>query len=446
MGSAGKSRMKGIRLFVICCIVFLLTGCIDNELGDENEDRANVNQNYLNYKQDIYCEWGRESAFYKDRIYYFQSGDEPGIYSMDTRGKDKRSEVYVENIRKLQVRDDGIYYAAPMEGAYPRRYTIYKKDWKSAETQEYSITKPQLEYGEENVWDFYIQDDETKIVIDVYAQLFELNLIFQIFTVGKDNTLISISEYGDYLADYIPKDIEDEKTNIFGPEHLMIMAEMGLERQKRGEYLEKYVIDMAGSNITIYDSGKKEMVCFRNYAVYNENRMNSMLQTIYGETFVISNRSYLLWVPKNGQTAVQKLELPEITDVRYSVLDGEDLLVIADQDKKQEYFYRVSLETAEIKEAAAIEEGQKVLAVYKDMLYTVSEDALYVYQYGEKGYEEKEHVEWKEKLENTCKLEMSGNVVFVYDVDEKSAEFVLKEYQVLDIFYMQQMVLRSCQN
>ena len=67
------------------------------------------------------------------------------------------------------------------------------------------------------------------------------------------------------------------------------------------------------------------------------------------------------------------------------------------------------------------------------MLYTVSEDALYVYQYGEKGYVEKEHVEWKEKLENTCKLEMSGNVVFVYDVDEKSAEFVLKEYQVLDM-------------
>lgn len=59
-----------------------------------------------------------------------------------------------------------------------------------------------------------------------------------------------------------------------------------------------------------------------------------------------------------------------------------------------------------------------------------------MYQYGEKGCEEKEHVEWKEKLENTCKLEMSGNVVFVYDVDEKSAEFVLKEYQVLDIFYM----------
>ena len=81
----------------------------------------------------------------RDRIYYFQSGDEPGIYSMDTRGKDKRPEVYVENIRKLQVRDDGIYYAAPIDGGYPRRYTIYKKDWKSAKAQEYSIKKPYLE-------------------------------------------------------------------------------------------------------------------------------------------------------------------------------------------------------------------------------------------------------------------------------------------------------------
>ena len=114
-------------------------------------------------------------------------------------------------------------------------------------------------------------------------------------------------------------------------------------------------------------------------------------------------------------------------------MDGDDLLVITDKDKKEEYIYRISLETAEIKEVSAIEEGQKVLAVYKDMLYTVSDDALYVYEYGERGYEEKEHIEWKEKLKNTSKIEMSGNIVFVYEVDEQSADFVLKEYQVLDI-------------
>ncbi len=270
-------------------------------------------------------------------------------------------------------------------------------------------------------------------MVDICAEIPWMNLIFQVFIVGKDNTLISMSEYEDYLVDYIPKEIEDKRTNIFGYEDLLVMTETGLESRKRDVFSEKYVIDIGEANITIYDGIKNETAFFRNYTVYNKNQMNSMLQTIYGETFVISNRNYLLWVPKNGQTAIQKLELPEITDVRYSVLDGADLLVIADQDKKQEYIYRVSLETAEIKEAAAIEEGQKVLAVYKDMLYTVSEDALYVYQYGEKGYVEKEHVEWKEKLENTCKLEMSGNVVFVYDVDEKSAEFVLKEYQVLDM-------------
>ena len=425
--------MKKIRLFIICCAVFLLTGCIDKELGEENEDRANINQNYLNYKQDIYCEWGRESAFYNDRIYYFQSGDEQGIYSMDTRGKDKQLEVCVENIRKLQIRDDGIYYAAPTEGGYPRRYTIYKKDWEANKAQEYSIMKPHLEYGEENVWDFYIQESNTKVVVDIFAEIPRMNLTFQAFIVGKDNALTAMSEYEDYLADYIPKEIEDKRTNIFGYEDLLVMTETGLERRKRDEFSEKYVINMDESNITIYDGVKNETVSFRNYAVYNENGMNSMLQTIYGETFIISNGNYLLWIPKNEQTAVQKLKLPEITGVRYSVLDGDDLLVITDKDKKEEYIYRISLETAEIKEVSAIEEGQKVLAVYKDMLYTVSDDALYVYEYGERGYEEKEHIEWKEKLKNTSKLEMSGNIVFVYDVDERSAEFALKESQVLDM-------------
>ncbi len=425
--------MRKIKAILICSIVLILTGCIRSEVGEENEDKANINQNYLNYKQDIYCEWGKESAFYNDRIYYFQNGDKPGIYSMDTRGKDKRLEVYVENIRKLQVRDEGIYYAAPIDGDYPRRYTIYKKDWDFDEAQEYSIMKPYLEHGEENVWDFYIQENNTKVVVDICAQIPQMNLTFQVFTVGKDNTLISMSEYENYLTDYIPKEIEDKRTNIFGYEDLLIMTEIGLESRKRDEFSEKYVINMGEANLTIYDGVKNEAVFLRNYTVYNQNRMNSMLQIIYGDIFVISNRNYLLWVPKNGQTAVQKLEMPEITDVRYSVLDGEDLLVITDKDKKQEYIYRISLETAEIKEVSAIEEGQKVLAVYKDKLYTISEDALYVYQYGEKGYKEKKHIEWKEKLENTCKLEMSGNVVFVYDVDKQSAEFVLKEYHVLDM-------------
>lgn len=130
--------MKKFKVLFICCTVLLLTGCIDNDLGEKNEDRANVNQNYLNYKQDVCCDWGKESAFYKDRIYYFQNENKPGIYSMDTRGKDRRLEIRVENIRKLQVRDDGIYYAGPIEGTYPGRFTIYRKEWGSAGAKEAS--------------------------------------------------------------------------------------------------------------------------------------------------------------------------------------------------------------------------------------------------------------------------------------------------------------------
>ena len=426
--------MKKIRLFIICCIVFLLTGCIDSELGDENEDRANVNQNYLNYKQDVYCEWGKESAFYNDRIYYFQSGDKPGIYSMDIRGKDKRLEVYVENIRKLQVRDDGIYYAAPIDGDYPRRYGIYWNEWESTKAQEYLEIYPDLNYTEGNVWDFFINENDSMIVVDVYDEIPRMNVTFQIFITNAEKKPVVLSGYSIYLENYVLESGKKDTINLFGYDNLLVISRTGLEwrlKYQDGLPSERYGIDMDEANTTIFDENRNETVFFRNYAVHNENSMDGILQAIYEETFIVSNGNYLLWIPKDGQTAAQTLELS--TDIRYSVLDGEDLLVITDQDKKREYIYRISLETAEIKEVSAIEEGQKVLAIYKDKLYTISEDALYIYQYCERGYEEKEHIEWKEKLENTCKLEMSGNVVFVYDVDKQSAEFVLKEYQVLDM-------------
>ena len=426
--------MKKIRLFIICCTVFLLTGCIDSGLGEENEDRANVNQNYLNYKQDIYCEWGKESAFYQDRIYYFQSGDEPGIYSMDTRGKDKRLEIYVENIRKLQVRDDGIYYASQKGENYPRRYTIYRKEWEGIKAQEYFDTYPDFTYSEGNVWDFFINEDDSMVVVDIYYEIPQMNVTFQIFTANAEKEPVILSEYSTYLEDYTLEGGKIDAVNLFGYDNLLVMSQTGLEW--RLEYQEisppkQYAIDMGESNVTIFDEKRNETVFFRNYAIHNENSMDGILQTIYEESFVISDGSCIFWVPKNGHGIVQKLELS--TDVRYSVLDGNDLLVITDKDKKQEYIYRISLETAEIKEVSAIEEGQKVLAVYKDMLYTVSDDALYVYEYGKRGYEEKEHIEWKEKLKKTSKIEMSGNIVFVYDVDEQRADFILKEYQILDM-------------
>ena len=426
--------MKKIRIFVICCIVFLLTGCIDSGLGDENEGRANVNQNYLNYKQDIYCEWGKESAFYHDRIYYFQSGDEPGIYSMDTRVKDKRLEVYVENIRKLQVRDDGIYFASMIGENYPRRYTIYRKEWERTKAQEYLDAYPDLNYTEGNVWDFFINENDSMIVVDIYDEIPQMNVTFQIFIINAEKKPVVLSEYSTYLEEYTMESGKKDAVNLFGYDNLLVISRTGLEwrlKYQESPPSKRHGIDMGEANTTIFDENRNKTVFFRNYAIHNQSGMDGLLQTIYGETYVVSNGNCLLWIPKNGQTAVHTLELS--TDVRYSVLDGDDLLVVTDMEKKREYVYRISLETAEIEEVSAIEEGQKVLAVFKDMLYTVSEDALYVYQYGEKGYVEKEHVEWKEKLENTCKLEMSGNVVFVYDVDEKSAEFVLKEYQVLDM-------------
>ena len=128
--------MKNLRLVVVCYMFLMLTGCIDNRLREDNEKKANTVQNFLNYKQGIGCEWGKLSAVYRGRIYYFQDGKEPGIYSMDTRGKDKQLEIAVQNIRKLQIREEGIYFAGAIEDAPLNQYTLYVKKWGVEKAEE----------------------------------------------------------------------------------------------------------------------------------------------------------------------------------------------------------------------------------------------------------------------------------------------------------------------
>lgn len=426
--------MKKVKWIFVCCFVLLLTGCIDNELGDENEDKANVCQNYLNYKQDVYCEWGKQCAFYEDRIYYFQNEDEPGIYSMDTRGKDRRLEVRVSNIRKLQVREDGIYYVGPIEGTYPTRYTIYRKEWNVPKAYEYSVTYPELESGEENAWDFYINENNTMVVLFVYTEIPHMNLIFQAFMLDSNGQPISLSEYDNYLEEYNPGKIDNKNTNLFGYDDLLIMNEIGLEgwrKDVQGGGSNEYVVNMNQDNMTVFHKDKNEQLVFRNNAVYHENYMDSVLQTIYEGCFVIANGNQLQWVQSDDAQMVRKVELPEAVAVRYSVRDDSDLLVIA-EGEKTECIYRISLDTTKIETTYTVPKKQKVLALSDNMLYTVSDKALYVYKNKNDEYEEQKSINWQNKLKKTSKLEMCGNVIFVYDVDDESGEFVLKEYQVLD--------------
>lgn len=58
---------------------------------------------------------------------------------------------------------------------------------------------------------------------------------------------------------------------------------------------------------------------------------------------------------------------------------------------------------------------------------------MHIYEEGKEGYRETDCKKWKSKLKDTNKLEMAGNVVFVYDVGRDGNRFILKEMQILDI-------------
>lgn len=425
--------MRRFKLIIICCSL-LLTGCINNRYGEANVKKANSIQNSFSYKQNVDCEWGKLSAIYCNRIYYFQNDDEPGIYSMDTRGKSRQLEVAISNIRKLQVRDDGIYFAGPIENDNLNRYTLYIKKWGEENAEEYFEDSEEYPYEEQNVWDFFIDNDNTLIVIDAYAEIPVMNLAFRAFLTDSKKEPITFLDYKNNLEDYVLENIDENKMSLFSYNNIFIMSKTGLESRRRdsqGNLQCKFQINMDENNMTVFHKERNEILFFRNQEIYNDRLFDSVLQTIYNNEFVLSVKNDLVWIAEGTETVSDILELPEAKAIKYSIREGNELIVIA-QGEEKELVYKISLDTKEIKSVFPLGEEQQVLSVYGGKLYAVSKEALYVYEEEKEEYRQTDSVKWEKQLKDENKLEMAGNVVFVYEVARDGDKFQLKEFQVLD--------------
>ncbi len=419
-----RGIVKKVKSSVIFLCIFLLTGCIDNELGKENMRKANINHNFLNYKQEIYSGWGKECAFYEGRIYFFQNEGIPGIYSMDARGKEKRIEIEVQNIRKIQVLEDGIYFAGPIQGDELNRYTIYRKRWDRSSAENYLMDNTQKE---RNVWDFFMDDDHTMVVVNVSPYIPYMYLYFTVFTVDAEKKWIPLSEYKEYLKNYEQDNVDDNRTNIFGYEDILFVVETGLHNNSENEYL----YDWGEQNLSVYQMKINQILFFRNQELYNERGCDSVLQTIYKDEFVISNGNKLLWIEQNASEYSKVLEISDMEEVKYSIKKDEGLITIA-SDGKNEYLYLVNLETLQIEHIFSVPNKEKVLAIDQERLYTVSEEGVQVYKSKNEKYIMVNKIEWKNKLKDTNKLEMAGTTIFKYDVKKENGEISLEEFLVLD--------------
>ncbi|HWQ96680.1 MAG TPA: hypothetical protein VN538_01110 [Clostridia bacterium] len=186
-----------------------------------------------NLKEDKNSNYGKKAAYSNGRIYYLSSeGGTQGIYSMNLEGGDIVLEIPVEDIRAISVQPDGIYYAGFAtisrndNGPY-RQFRFFL--WKPENDKAIDLLKTYTftdDLQDENVWDFYMADENTSVIrfINVLDGIGNLGLSAVSFHDGK---AVPIQQY-DWLAKSsisAETDSNQELLTIAQLEHLLFMLE-----------------------------------------------------------------------------------------------------------------------------------------------------------------------------------------------------------------------------
>ena len=187
---------------LICAVFMLLSisGCTSYDPEANNFDNVGF---YTNLKEAAHSSIGKKAAYYDGKIYYLSSElGTQGIYSMDTAGKDVKLEIPVEDIRSINVRDDGIYYAGfagikENEGGPFRDFRLYIQKHNEASIADFlrdvGYPEPNSRF-DGNVWDFYVSDQG--VIVICFAEVGSYRLIqLRVVVSFQNGQTVAASEY-----------------------------------------------------------------------------------------------------------------------------------------------------------------------------------------------------------------------------------------------------------
>lgn len=176
----------------------MLAGCT---IRTPSANRLDTLAFSANLKSDAFSSSGKKAACYADRIYYLSSETgTQGICSMKTDGTDLRLELPVEDIRAIQVRNDGIYYSgfhgmAENDWGSYRQFRLYSLTSGSKTPVDYLSTCAYSDdLRDENVWDFVLDDSGCVVVRFVNIVGYNGDSGLSVVTF-RNNQAISFSQY-----------------------------------------------------------------------------------------------------------------------------------------------------------------------------------------------------------------------------------------------------------
>ncbi|MCE5189865.1 MAG: hypothetical protein LLF75_11900 [Eubacteriales bacterium] len=177
-----KSRSSVLIALILLLCVMMLGACIPYDQSFNDIDARIFSAHMKPCSND---ETGKKAVLYDERIYYL-SGElgQQGIYSMLLDGSDIRFEFPVEDIRAIQINDDGFFYsgyrntATNSNGTYRLFRLYHRKDRTQAPYDVIVQFHDTADLTDANIWDFYFDSNDNLFVRSVEQ-----------FSISSDTTL-----------------------------------------------------------------------------------------------------------------------------------------------------------------------------------------------------------------------------------------------------------------
>ena len=415
-------------LLIMITVLLSFSGCLHQNDAYNNTETIKF---FGHLKQDTESSFGKKSAVYDGRI-YFQG--QAGIYSMLPDGSDIQKEADVKDIRKIQITDDAVYYAAysgmkENSDGKIRDFDLFQQNGNQTinitESDKNIVYMPYDERArKDNIWDFYISSKGRMIVSCLrtgYSQPCITQLITDAsyFDVEK---AIDIRESEDLRVDCMFFDDVAIKGLVFDSDRFQ------KDQVMRGSYrgLEYKDLVIGAEEAILFDIEKN--IQGISYFEFQYNRVDFQLQNINEKGYIFADEDSIILVDPAGECIIKKTTLEDAKMITFYLSMGDKAYIVAEDGSGVQSVYLLDVNTFEVTPVYSCDAGiplfgmqaEKILSVTEDELVTVKDDTVKLHRIAGKEVLFEREIKLPQSIvKNSCKTDRAGDWLFVYDYNEE---------------------------
>ncbi len=400
-------------------IILIMASCATTDIKHNNFDTKMF---YSNYKQDANFSVGKKSAVHNGRVYYFSNENEKrGIYSMKMNGEDLRLEFETQDIRKIQINEQGNvhvlehYRIYENENGPERQFAIA-----SFENNNNIYTKKWLQgMPKGNVWDFYLSDDTAVYLYLQYKSVSGIPELYGYCTLNGKEVLGN-----EYLSVTSEKKLETSTTplkiNIVQLNNLWL----GLNKRYRDFEKNEEMYDFYADTTGFIDLNHNVEVMGDNYVFGSDERA---IRSVNAKGVINSIKNEISIIDTNTNTIIDTKILFGENEIVFVLDKGEYVYLISSSYNGNQSLYKWDLEDFEIKKVYSEWSYGKILWVDENKLIVANNNKIHIKQLNEDTVNDVFVMTLQDNIiQKEYKTDVAGEWLFIYKFEETQNSDILQ--------------------